>query len=193
MEEVNEYWVEIPNLKGYYYASNLGRIKSVNRFVSTGTGMREVTERILKPIKTSTGYMVVNLTTPKRKQHIVHRLVALAFFGESDLFVNHIDFDKANNRLSNLELVTQKDNIIHSIIGGRNGQMLLHVQTGIFYSTYKEAASAYGYGYKHFYKMMSKNKNTDFIKVYNNKRNIPSQTGKVYKVSCPENQVNLHK
>jgi len=171
MEEVNEYWAEIPDLKGYYYASNLGRIKSVNRFVSTGKGKREIAERILKPIKTNSGYMAVNLTTPKRRQHIVHRLVALAFFGESDLFVNHIDFDKENNSLSNLELVTQKENIVHSIVGGRNGQMLLHNQTGIFYNTYKEAADAYGYNYNYFTKSMSKSKNTHFIKAYNNKRN----------------------
>jgi hypothetical protein len=50
-----------------------------------------------------------------KKNYGVHRLVMRAFVGESSLDVNHIDGNKLNNKLSNLEYCTRKDNIAHSI------------------------------------------------------------------------------
>lgn len=61
----------------------------------------------LKPGRQSSGYLTVSLydgTAPKHpKSYLVHRLVAGAFLGNSDLQINHIDGDKENNRVSNLE------------------------------------------------------------------------------------------
>ena len=61
----------------------------------------------LKPGRQSSGYLTVSLydgTAPKHpKSYLVHRLVAGAFLGNSDLQINHIDGDKENNRVSNRE------------------------------------------------------------------------------------------
>jgi hypothetical protein len=164
MESSIEYWEKIPYLDNYY-ASNLGRIKSIERYVRIGKNIRYIPEKILQPIKRKGGYLVVNLTLPKRKQYLVHRLIALTFLGDSNLHINHIDFNKENNAVLNLEWVTPKENILHSIIGGRNGQILLHKLTGIFYNTYEEAANAYNYNLGRFYKAMAKNNIPEFIKI----------------------------
>lgn len=71
------------------------------------------------------------------------------------LVVNHKDFDKKNNRLDNLELVTQKENILHSIIGGKNGQILLNLETGIFYERYADVAKMFGISYNTFTKRLN--------------------------------------
>jgi len=52
----------------------------------------------------------------KRKKLTVHRLVMLVFIWESNLQVNHIDWDKSNNHLSNLEYCTAKENTNHADI-----------------------------------------------------------------------------
>ncbi len=64
----------------------------------------------------NSGYKVVTLfKAGKRYQLYVHRLVAHTFIDnfDSDLTVNHIDCDKLNNNVHNLECVTLRDNIIH--------------------------------------------------------------------------------
>ena len=58
--------------------------------------------------KTKTGYLRVSV---KGKDMYVHRLVMLAFKGKSDLTVDHIDGNKENNNLNNLEYVTQAENV----------------------------------------------------------------------------------
>ncbi len=100
-------WREIP---GYtrYDASTIGNIRSrVNR-----------KPRILKPFKIYSGYLLVRLTPddgsrPRGRGLSVHRLVALTFLGESPLQVNHKNGDKTDNRLVNLEYVTQSQNQLH--------------------------------------------------------------------------------
>lgn len=164
MESSTEYWEKIPYLENYY-ASNLGRIKSMPRWVKKGTSTRFIPEKILKPIKTKSGYLVVNITLPKRKQYLVHRLIAITFLGDCDLHINHIDCDKTNNKVLNLEFVTPKQNILHSIREGRNGQMLLNIDTGIFFDTYYEAAKSFSIAINRFYKMMAKNSLPNFIRI----------------------------
>lgn len=58
--------------------------------------------------KTKTGYLRVGV---KGKVIYVHRLVMLAFYGKSDLTFDHIDGNKENNNLNNLEYVTQTENV----------------------------------------------------------------------------------
>lgn len=88
-----------------YQVSSLGRIKNIK------------TNRILKPFKNKTsGYYYINIrNTRGRKCYRVHRLVATYFINNplklSD--VNHIDENKANNRVTNLEWVSHLDNIRH--------------------------------------------------------------------------------
>lgn len=105
LESVNyEEWrtiKEFPN----YQVSSLGRIKNIK------------TNRILKPFKNKTsGYYYINIrNTRGRKCYRVHRLVATYFINNplklSD--VNHIDENKSNNRVTNLEWVSHLDNIRH--------------------------------------------------------------------------------
>jgi len=109
-----EIWKDIPGYEGLYQASNLGQIRSLNRYVDNqqnGIGQRLVKGRILKPYLAGAGYMYVVISiNQKKKKHLIHRLVMSSFVGESDLTVNHINEIKTDNRLSNLEYCTQMDN-----------------------------------------------------------------------------------
>ena len=154
-KHTEEQWIHLKRLDSLYSVSNLGRIKSNKRIVNIGNNKRVVKETILNPTKASNGYYIVNLTYPKRKQYLVHRLICEAFYGESTLMVNHKDFDKSNNNIDNLEYCTQKQNIEHSILGERNGQMLLDTVYGIFYNTYIDAANSFNIKLSSLYKMMN--------------------------------------
>lgn len=109
---INEMWKPIP---GYlnYKVSSFGRVKSIDRVDTLG---RMWEGRVLKPGKTQRGYPFVNLFEDgMHKNYMVHRLVMAAFVGPcpEGMEVNHIDEDKTNNRLDNLEYVTHKQNINH--------------------------------------------------------------------------------
>lgn len=110
-----EVWKDIEGYEGLYQVSNKGRVKSLERTVWTGRGYYQtLPERILKPCKDSRGYLYVNLCKEgKRKTCRIHRLVAQAFIDNPDNLpeVNHIDEDKENNAIENLEWCTSKDNI----------------------------------------------------------------------------------
>lgn len=111
MEEI---WKDIPGFVGAYQASNLGRIRSLFRPVYNSRYRLYVFHgRILKQRTDSYGYLVVNLSVDgwiKTKK--VHRLVWEAFNGPipDGLTVNHIDEDKTNNNLDNLNLMTVAEN-----------------------------------------------------------------------------------
>ena len=102
---LNEVYKVIPtNIN--YEVSNLGNVRN-----SSGC--------ILKTYKINSGYSCLKLTTNKvRTSHLVHRLVMLAFEGESELEVNHKDGDKQNNAHSNLEYVTSSENKLHALSTG---------------------------------------------------------------------------
>ncbi len=69
----------------------------------------------LKPSKSKNGYLrVVILYNNQKKYYLLHRFIMEAFHGLSKLTVNHKDGNKLNNALSNLEYVTQKQNIEHA-------------------------------------------------------------------------------
>lgn len=103
-----EIFKDIPGFEGYYQASDQGRMKSVER-----KGRRK--ERILKPGIDSYGYLYVYLyKNGKRKTLKVHRLILLTFEGPSDLQTNHKNCIKTDNRLENLEYVTNLENMTHA-------------------------------------------------------------------------------
>ena len=100
-----EEWKDIPEYQGIYLISNLGNIKSV-KFGK---------ERDLKPQINSKGYYFVCLSKDNiRKQMLVHQLVVIAFLNHipcgMKLVVNHINFNKQDNKLSNLEIVSNREN-----------------------------------------------------------------------------------
>lgn len=107
----NEIWKDIPNYEGIYQASNMGRIKSLERIDALGYRLKE---KILKPTINHKGYYKVPLyKNSKVKKYSVHRLVYEAFNGQipEGLQVNHINEIKTDNRLENLNLMTCKENI----------------------------------------------------------------------------------
>lgn len=100
-----EIWKEVPDYDGMYQVSNLGKVKSFY--------FRK--ESILSPSKNTGGYLVVSLYKNCKSKHFqIHQLVAMAFLEHkpngSKLVVNHINFNRTDNRLQNLEIVSQRQN-----------------------------------------------------------------------------------
>ena len=106
---IEEIWKDIPNDEGIYQASNLGRVKSLERIDALGHRLKE---KILKPRLDSRYYQVCLCKQSIKKNYRVHRLVWEAFNGQipEGLQVNHINEVKTDNRLSNLNLMTAKEN-----------------------------------------------------------------------------------
>jgi len=76
------------------------------------------TNRIMRVRLNNRGYMDVSLTNNKKsKTLLIHRIVAMTFIDNysEDLQVNHIDGDRQNNNVNNLECLTQQENLKHSI------------------------------------------------------------------------------
>ena len=109
-----EYWKDIKGYEGLYQISNLGRVKSLPR---NGT-IKD--ERIIKYSLDKYGYPQVVLNNKKHKCFRVHRLVAEAFIPnpQNKSTVNHIDGNKTNNKLNNLEWNTIKENNDHALRTG---------------------------------------------------------------------------
>lgn len=157
----NEEWKDIEGFENIYQVSNKGRIKRlahIDTYTRRDTGKvchRNVGEKILKPnYSKSNGYYDVNLCFQGlNKYYDIHRLVAKAFIPNPDNLpqVNHIDGDKHNNCVENLEWCTAKYNIEHSVISGARKPIprgvyrcpvsLYCVNNGKTYSSIKAAAS----------------------------------------------------
>lgn len=111
-----EEWRDISEYEGLYQVSNLGRIKGLKRNVVRTNGViYSAKERILKLCKSTNNYSIVMLSkagTSKTKQ--VHQLVTFAFLKyiphSINAVVNHIDYNRANNFLNNLEIISQREN-----------------------------------------------------------------------------------
>ena len=113
-----ENWRDIEGYEGFYQVSSLGRVKSLGRWVSAkGDSVKFIKERILKPRKNPKGYLqVVLYNGEKVKSYYIHRLVGKSFLPNSNNLtdVNHIDENKTNNRVDNLEWCDRTYNIRYS-------------------------------------------------------------------------------
>lgn len=112
-------WKEIKGYEGYYEVSDDGRVRSVDRYVTKSDGVIQLRHsREMTLCLNTDGYPTAHLSKDGvSKRLAVHRLVAETFMwidGCDSLEVNHIDFDRTNNRISNLEWVTHKENITHT-------------------------------------------------------------------------------
>ena len=105
-------------VKGFsdYEVSNLGRVKSIARKIIYNDGsVRILKEKILKPNLTGSGYLKVSLCKEgKSKTRTNHQLVAESFLGHTPngmkLVIDHINGVKTDNRLENLQIISQREN-----------------------------------------------------------------------------------
>ena len=110
---LKEIWKNIPGFEGMYQASNLGKIKSLDRIIVRKNGSKlPLKSVILIPTKDTNGYYQVKL---KSKSKAIHRLMGLVFLNHSynktkKIVIDHINNIKTDNRLENLQLITQRLN-----------------------------------------------------------------------------------
>lgn len=118
-----EIWKDIEGYEGIYQISNTGKVKSLPKEWWTGRHYIKTPTKILKPSLDRKGYLKITLC--KNTHHVtyrLHRLLATAFIPkvENKNFINHVDGNKINNNLSNLEWVTSKENNKHAQDTGLN-------------------------------------------------------------------------
>ena len=108
-------WRKINGYDGFYEISNIGEIKSISRESKNNKNKRTI---FISKSSGTNGYLHAGLTDINgiRKNHDVHRLVALAFIDNPANLeqVNHIDGNKFNNSYLNLEWVSRSDNMKHA-------------------------------------------------------------------------------
>lgn len=125
-----EIWKPIPGYEGFYEVSSLGRIRGVDRVIVRKSGEKyHVKGAILAPTKRKNGgYLTIGLRREgSQKTHKIHRLVMLAFVGEppeGKYEVDHKDGDPENNRLSNLEYVSKKENYMRMAANQGRGALV---------------------------------------------------------------------
>lgn len=110
-----EIWKDISGYEGHYVISNKGRVKGLERKIVNRGRIQTKRESILTPF-ISGGYLSVILhKNSKGKTFKVHRLVASEFIKNVNGYkeVNHIDENKLNNNMDNLEWCDRKQNINH--------------------------------------------------------------------------------
>lgn len=140
-------WVDVPNLNGLYQANKSGEVRGIHKRILNGNsvfGYTQLTIRINnKPFKM-----------------FAHRLIALTFIPnpENKPQVNHLDFNRKNNAVSNLIWSTSKEDAEHKVLNNRqakgmsfksrkreNGpcsKIVINTQTGIFYGCVQDAADS---------------------------------------------------
>lgn len=139
----NEIWKPIRDFSTYAI-SNYGRVKNIR------------TGRIMHLSETTGGYLQISLRKDGRYyDKRVHRLVAYAFLSNeydnyelASLEVNHIDGDKKNNHVDNLEWCTRSENTIRAFeLGLRHAPRMMKVrvvETGEIYNSIRECERATG-------------------------------------------------
>ena len=124
---MTEIWKPIPELRGYYEASNAGRIRSVDRKILTRNG-RLITYRgkVKNLFVSRTGYLQARVSLDNSPRWLfAHHGVLQAFVGPRipGAVTMHLNNDPKDNRLENLRWGTQKENIEQSVREGRNANL----------------------------------------------------------------------
>ena len=113
---MGEKWKPVVGYEGHYKVSSLGRVKSLKRSVPLKRGgYRKIPERIVSISVNSRGYEQVTISLHGKKEFpTVHKLMAIAFLDHTpcgwELVVDHINNTKTDNRLDNLQIITQREN-----------------------------------------------------------------------------------
>lgn len=111
-----EEWRDITEYEGYYQVSSKGNVRSLDRTIVNSDGStRRIKGKQLTPFITNVGYVQVRLMKNGNQKHMyVHRLVSKEFISNPMNYkeVNHIDYNKENNCVENLEWCTHLYNMI---------------------------------------------------------------------------------
>lgn len=137
-----EIWADIKDYENIYEVSNFGKIrtKEGKTTQTKNNCTRKWKQRVLKPKGQTykTGYRVSLWKDGKQKDFLVARLVAFTFYGmdinDRKLTVDHIDGNRFNNELKNLQIVSLKENIQRAFESGLYAQQMIVVEnksTGI--------------------------------------------------------------
>lgn len=139
-----EIWKDIKGYEGLYQVSNLGRVKSL-LFRNNITAKKRETPLIMKFTKRSGYYNIVLRNEKGRKSFQIHRLVAQTFIPNPNNkpFVNHINFNRLDNNINNLEWCTQKENVQHSICNMKVRKSITHSNTKEKYISYRKSRNEY--------------------------------------------------
>jgi hypothetical protein len=114
--ESQEIWKDVKGYEGSYQVSNLGRVKSLDRYsYHSKTKLQHVKARILKNSLKQTGYYCVTLFLEgKNSTKSVHQLQAIAFLNHKPdkniIVVDHINNIRTDNRIENLQLISVREN-----------------------------------------------------------------------------------
>lgn len=139
---MKEIWKPLKGYEGYYEISNLGKVKSIKRYKKNKSKLQIVEEKILSLYTNpKNGYVYVYLCKDGKYKNVrLHRLVAENFIDNKNNYpqVNHIDGDKTNNVVSNLEWCTASYNIkdLHK----RNGTYMKDKEIIESYKKYKNCS-----------------------------------------------------
>lgn len=111
-----EIWKPVKGYEGLYEVSNLGNVRSLDRYIETKKGKCFRKGRMRKPFISNAGYKIVSLCS---KRYLVHRLVANAFCENPDRerfnVVDHINTDTLDNRAENLRWCDTAGNLANPI------------------------------------------------------------------------------
>lgn len=126
-----ELWKDVPNYEGIYEASTYGRIRTKDGKTTFDNrhGLRHWHSRIMKYRgHSAAGHRVSLWINGTHKDWLVARLIAITFLGvpQVEMTVNHMDGNRLNNNIKNLEWLTREDNIRHAFKTG-----LMSFQIGI--------------------------------------------------------------
>lgn len=112
-----EVWEDIEGYEGGYKVSNKGRVRSLDRRIDSGNKSQKCVGKIFVGKVNKFGYLTVTISVNSKKKNLsVHRLVAQSFIPnpKNKPQVNHIDGNKLNNNVENLEWCTAQENIRHA-------------------------------------------------------------------------------
>jgi len=172
-----EVWKDITGYEGRYKVSSFGRLKSL----SNGKwGFRPVTAIIIGTV--SCGYRRVQLRdrNGRYKGRLVHRLVAEAFIPnpENKPCINHIDGDKANNHIDNLEWCTYSENNKHAF---RTGLKVMEGHNAVAISKSRRGQRT-SYGGSHGMSKLSENDVLQIRSIYEQGWFTQAEIGRAYNV-----------
>lgn len=166
---MKEIWKDVEGYEGLYQASNLGRIKALRKERPFAHTIRVYPEVIMKPSTTKRGYYLVQfMKNGKARHYTLHRIIAKTFIPNPDnkLTVNHINANKLDNSVSNLEWCTYSENQLHACKLGLNKTMfksegnisnkkVINNSTGEIYDSIIASAKANNISPYRIYKMLS--------------------------------------